>query len=372
MALTLRQHDLVRLREAIGRGGAWWLDEFFKLLPARHAAFLRGGGRPTLIVGNENELLHLRLQNAGAGVDEAQSVVAEDALAVIGTFLSQRDLDRRDVEIGLRLPEELLFSRELILPVEAKASIDAIAAQDLARKTPFKAVDIYSDHRVERGLEGGRLLVRQWITRRQYVERAVDELGLQLTELRFVRFGEQQAAPSIRLSSEAGRRNIWKTVLAGLCCSAIGLAVLLGFVEYDNQQAALGRLEMDIAAATRKAQMVRQTVDQLRERRDALVRLRLQRSSAPGLIDLWEETTRILPHHSWLTELRLVEGSGAREAQVIMSGFSSAAPSLISIVDGSPLFSDAALASAVAFDANEGRERFSLQARVRSSVDVRK
>jgi general secretion pathway protein L len=148
-------------------------------------------------------------------------------------------------------------------------------------------------------------------------------------------------------------------------------AVLSGFLKYTGQQTALDRLEADIAVTSRKAQQVRQTIDQLRQRRDALVRLRLQRGEAPGLIDLWEEMTRILPQHSWLTELRLVEGSGGREAQVMMSGFSGAAPSLVGIVDGSRLFSDAALTSAVAFDPNEGRERFSLQAKVRPAVDLK-
>ncbi|MGJ4945594.1 PilN domain-containing protein [Bradyrhizobium sp. HKCCYLS1011] len=371
MWLTLGQHGLARLLDLTGRAGAWWLEEFFSLLPARYAASLRGKARPTLIVGHTDGQLELRLRSAGADVDEAERVVTEDVVAAIDAFLSQRDLDRRDIEIGLRLPEELVFSRELALPVEARASIDAIAAQDLARKTPFKAADIHSDHEIDRGIDGGRLLVRQWVTRRQSVERAAHELGLPLAELSFVTFGEQQAAPSIRLSREASKRNVWQAVLPALCGSAVVLAVLLGYLEYSNQQTTLDRLAVEIASAGHKAQQVRQTIDQLRARREALVRLRLQRSEAPGLIDLWEETTRILPQHSWLTELRLVEGSGGREAQVMMSGFSGAAPSLVGIIDGSRLFFDAALTSAVAFDANEGRERFALQAKVRSPADIK-
>jgi general secretion pathway protein L len=83
------------------------------------------------------------------------------------------------------------------------------------------------------------------------------------------------------------------------------------------------------------------------------------------LIDLWEETTRVMPSHSWLTEFRLAETSGKREGQVTMIGFSGAAPSLVGIIDGSRLFLDAALTSPVAFDTAEGRERFALQATVR-------
>ena len=73
----------------------------------------------------------------------------------------------------------------------------------------------------------------------------------------------------------------------------------------------------------------------------------------------------MLPSHSWLTEFRLVEAADKREGQVALFGFSSAAPSLVGLVDGSPLFFDAALTAPIAIDANEGRERFALQAKVR-------
>jgi hypothetical protein len=58
---------------------------------------------------------------------------------------------------------------------------------------------------------------------------------------------------------------------------------------------------------------------------------------------------------------------GRRKAQQIsILGFSSEAPSLVGIIDGSPLLRDAALTSPIAFDASEGRERFALQAMVRT------
>ncbi|OIQ69386.1 hypothetical protein GALL_490160 [mine drainage metagenome] len=73
----------------------------------------------------------------------------------------------------------------------------------------------------------------------------------------------------------------------------------------------------------------------------------------------------MLPSHAWLTEFRLLETAGKREEQVAISGFSNAAPSLVGIVDSSPLFFDAALTSPIAFDSTEGRERFALQAKVK-------
>jgi len=89
------------------------------------------------------------------------------------------------------------------------------------------------------------------------------------------------------------------------------------------------------------------------------------------VLDLWEEVTRILPAHTWLTEFRLTETGSKREEQITLSGFSGAAPSLVSIIDSSPLFFDAALTSPIAFDSGEGRERFSIQARVRAAPELK-
>jgi general secretion pathway protein L len=368
MPLTIRRYDLAGVRGLISRAGAWWIREFLNLLPEHYAGLLRGRGVPTLVVGSAGQQhLNLQLRGAGDGVDEIESIAAENAAAAIDDFLSRVELDRRDVEIGVRLPADLVFGRELMLPIEALPSIDAIVAQDLARKTPFKADEIYCDHVIAQGGESGRITVRQWITRRQSVQLAADELGMPVADLTFVTFGDEDAAPLIRLSRNPGARNLWQAALPALCCSAVALVIVWTGLMYANQQSTLDRLEADIAVANRKAQQVRLMVDQLRERRDALVRLRLQRSEAPGLIDLWEEATRILPQHSWLTELRLVDGSGGRESQIMMSGFSGAAPSLVGIIDGSRLFFDTTLTSPVAFDVHEGRERFSLQAKIRSS-----
>ncbi|WP_334502557.1 PilN domain-containing protein [Bradyrhizobium sp. AZCC 1678] len=195
------------------------------------------------------------------------------------------------------------------------------------------------------------------------------ELNLSTDNIAFIMFDAcdgEQCAPMINLRRSAEARKSWRHKLVpALCCSAVILALLSGSLKYLNQQAALDRLGDEIAATSKKAQHVRALVDQLHEKRNALVRLRLQRSEAPGLIDLWEETTRVMPSHSWLTEFRLAEISGKREGQVTMIGFSGAAPSLVGIIDGSRLFLDAALTSPVAFDTAEGRERFALQATVR-------
>ena len=370
MQLSLSQPGFVRLSKHLNRFAQWWSKEFLNLFPERYSELLHGRGRPQLVVSNGQEGAALELlSGAFAPVASERAASVSNLLLEIDRFLLSRKLERRDVDLGLRLPAESVFGRQLVLPAEAGGVVDDVIAQDLARKTPFKADDVYCDHVASEIAGGEKIEIRQWLIRRQFVHQALAQLNMSIESIAFIVFdacGSGQPAPMINLRRRMDARNSWRHKLVpALCCSAVGLALLSGGLQYLNQQATLDRLGEEIAATGKKAQHVRALVDQLHEKRNALVRLRLQRSEEPGLIDLWEETTRIMPPHSWLTEFRLTETPGKREEQVTMVGFSGAAPSLVGIVDGSRLFFDAALTSPVAFDAVEGRERFALQAKVR-------
>ncbi|CCE00694.1 hypothetical protein BRAS3809_3630002 [Bradyrhizobium sp. STM 3809] len=351
----------VRPGELMQRAASWWCAELLDLLPSRVAAWLSATGQPRIVLERREGALRLRLTDPRSRL-AVSAISSLDAEAAIAALLTRHGLDRRDVALGLSLPEAGMFSRDIVLPAEARGAIDAIVPQDLLRRTPFKAEDIYSDHAAGATVDG-RVAVRQWVTRRRTVQEAADQLGLQVAQIGFVVFGD--AAPTIRLASNApGRRpaSIW---LAALCCSAVLLAGALAGLTYVRQQAALDQLDADLVVARRNAEQVRAIMEQLRERRTTLSRLRLQRYAQPGLIDIWNEATRLLPAHSWLTELRLAEGTQAPSLSVTLTGFSTAAPSLVGIFDTSKLFVDAALTSPVAMDPIEGRERFSLQATVR-------
>ncbi|MBR1241925.1 PilN domain-containing protein [Bradyrhizobium sp. AUGA SZCCT0274] len=369
MLLSLSQPSFATLSRSLNRFGAWWLKEFRSLFPDRILQRIAGRGRTLLVVAVDQEDMTLELLTDGfVSTASERTAVRDDALAAIDRFLVSRGLDRLEVDIGLCLAVECAFGRQLLLPAEAGDAIDAIVAQDLAKKTPFKAEDIYSDHVARESAADGKIEIQQWITRRQFVHQALSRLGMSVENLTFIVFngrGGVQPVPMINLRRQSQARGTWSQwMVPALCCSAIALWLLSGCLRYTNQQAALDRLSTDIAATSSKAAQVRKLFDQLQEKRSALVRLRLQRSEAPGLTDLWEETTRVLPPHSWLTEFRLAE-TGKRDAQVSLVGYSSAAPSLVGIIDGSRLFFDTALTSPVAFDATEGRERFALQSKVR-------
>jgi general secretion pathway protein L len=370
MDVSLGQIRIARLPILLRRLGEWWLKEFLNLFPERIVELLSGRGQTLLVVAIDPEGATLSLLSGSRTlIASERTTLANNVLTEIDRFLGSQGLEQKDTDIGLRLPEESVFCRQLLLPAEAIDAIDVIVAQDLAKKTPFKSEDIYSDHvALERG-DGDKIMVWQWITRRQYVDQALLPLKIDIEQLAFIVFDRSAAEPPepfISLRPTQHTRNSWYQKTARvLCCSALFLALLAGSLKYWNQQTAIDRLDVQIATTSSKAQQVRALVDQLQEKKNALLRLRLQRSETPGLIDLWEETTRVLPSHSWLTEFRLVETVGKGEELVTILGLSNAAPSLVGIIDSSPLFFDAALTSPIAFDATEGRERFALQAKVK-------
>lgn len=361
---------IARLPTLLHRVGGWWLREFLDLFPERIVEFLSGRGQVLLAVAIEQDGATFELLNGSHTlIASERTKFTNNAVADIDRFLRSHGLERKHTDVGLRLPAERVFSRQLLLPAEAIDAIDAIVAQDLVKKTPFKSEDIYSDYvALERGA-GNKVAIWQWIIRRQYVDQALLPLNIDIEQLAFIVSDSSDAkapAPFISLRQKAHVGNSLRRQTASvLCCSALILALLVGGVRYWNQQTTMDRLDAQIATTGVKAKQVRALVDRLQERKNALLHLRLQRSEAPGLIDLWEETTRVLPSHSWLNEFRLVEAAGKGEEEITISGFSSAAPSLVGIMDGSPLFFDTALTSPVAFDATEGRERFALRAKVR-------
>jgi general secretion pathway protein L len=83
-----------------------------------------------------------------------------------------------------------------------------------------------------------------------------------------------------------------------------------------------------------------------------------------GILEIWDELSRVLPDNAFLTETRIANG------KVIISGFSADAARLVRVIDQSPLFSGATLATAITPDATEQKDRFSINFKVRGARPV--
>jgi general secretion pathway protein L len=361
-----------RIPDLLARLGQWWLTEFLALLPERFSEWLTDEGCKKLTLMIQPECVLLQLSSDRHRVLASARVPhGAHSPAAIDDFLKAEELDRGQVAIGVRLPRDQIFSRQLMLPLEAAGSIDEVVVQDLLGKTPFRLADIYHDHRSE--TVGDKVTVWQWIVRREFVADAVHSVGLDLADLAFVDAEADGAAPAPLLTTRRDRshRRFWlgKT----FCALAVGAAVLAAIGcahKYWRQQRIVDNLNAELMTARAKAQQVRADLDKLDQRQAAIVRVRSQKRDAAGLLDVWEEASRILPLDSWLTELRLSEAAQKQDRVVVMTGLSTAAADLVALVDKSPLFADAALTAPIALDSAEQRDRFTLQARLQQKRHI--
>jgi general secretion pathway protein L len=357
-----------RIPDLLARLGQWWLTEFLGLFPDRVSEWLtdRGFKKLTVLVAPDRVVLQL--------VSDRRRPLASSRIArhvyspaSIDDFLKNQNLHRGGVIIGIKIPRDQIFSRQLMLPLEAAGSMDGIVAQDLAAKTPFRLADIYHDHQFRRG--DGKVEVWQWVVRREFVERAARAAGLNLTDLAFIESEDRSTgsapAPMVMLRQDRREGQTWvhKTLYA-LALGTVFLATVGCAHKYWRQQKALDTLSAELTTARGHAQQVRAAMDKLDQKQSAIVRLRLQKRDAPGLLDVWEEVSKILPANSWLTELRLAEIAQKQDQLIVMTGLSTAAAELVALVDKSPLFADAALTAPIALDSTEQRERFTLQAKL--------
>jgi general secretion pathway protein L len=175
---------------------------------------------------------------------------------------------------------------------------------------------------------------------------------------------EHTPAALIKLRPDDGGARFARRVVLAAVAGTLLLALIAGGLEYRRQQAAIDDLDVRVAAAKANAQRVRAAMDKLDQQQAGLINLRARKARVPSLLDIWSEATRVLPAHSWLTELRLTE-TPDKGQQVAMSGLSTAAASLVGVIDQSALFGETSLTAAIAMDPVEAKERFALQARTK-------
>jgi len=120
-----------------------------------------------------------------------------------------------------------------------------------------------------------------------------------------------------------------------------------------TRESAIAAVEARAASAREKALAVRNLEDEMARVRSAQRALEDRRRLA-STTDLWRETSRVLPDHTWVTDWRRRNGS------VSVAGLSSAATALVALFEKSPLFGEASLDAPITIDGVTGRERFSL------------
>jgi len=359
-------------------GGRWWLREFLALFPKPVAKWLAGTASLSLVLTPQADSTLLELvDDEGHTKASTRIAHADYTSASVDSFLLSRGISAKGLAVGLRLPREQVFGRRITVPVEAAQNLDRVVIQDLIRRTPFQLDEIYHDYAAAKTGDRTKIVVWQWVARRKFVESALQAVQLKIAQVSFIdaetHQTEDEPTPRIALASSGRRQARWvRNAAVALIGTAAALVITALGLEFQRQEMTTQNLDRQLAAARSQAEQVRLATNELDQKQSTIVRLRSQKADEPGLLDAWYEVTRVLPAHSWLVEMRLAELTGGKDRQLTMMGLSTAASSLVGLLDQSPLFSNTALTGPISIDPVEQKERFIIQARLRTQSQIRR
>ena len=302
---------------------AWWFGQLAELLPQ--------GLRRTALSAVDAMVVK-PIGPLGRGIEAVAIGLRRNGRETpLGRFgLGAKDLAELPRVTGrttvLRLGGPDVLGKTLTLPLAAERELDQVLGFEMDRETPFKAEEIYWNHRIE-GVDrqNGRLSVRLVLLPKASLTPLLTALGqLGIRPRRAEIADGPDAGAYLLLEGDGGRahhtsnRLMWS---AAVCCALLGLAAIV--TPFIRQELALGSLERQIAAgrtAAAEADSLRQEADRLAGSADFV---ESERDKAGRPLMVLAAATRVLPDDTYLTEVEL------QKRKVTLTGRSAAAARLI-------------------------------------------
>jgi general secretion pathway protein L len=234
----------------------------------------------------------------------------------------------------------------------------AIAMMDIASSTPLDAADIVALFPLDDPAPGARtFLVKK--SALLPALRALDKAGARLRRV-VVRLDDHlldlDPGDVTALSSSGSS---WSSSLlkAGLLVLAICVAATVAHAHW-RQASALGTLDAQIGQLETEVREVRVLAERRDRRLQQVEVARQEKHGSVPVVLIWEELTRVLPDHAWVTDVTVSDG------RLTFAGFSTAAAALLPLVEASPLFDRPSFASPVVKSPVSGAERFTIETEI--------
>ncbi len=298
---------------------AWWFGQLADLLPQqlRRSAFTAADA---LVITPIGPLGHgVEAVTAGLRRNGKETTLGQFGLAAVGLAELPRIAGRTTV---LRLGEADVLGKTVTLPLAAERELDQVLAFEMDRETPFKAEDLYWNHRVTAtDRQNGRLSVRLSLVPKVNLDSLLSALG---------QIGIRPRRVEIADGPDEG---------FFLPCAVLALtAVATPFV---RQELTLTSLKTEVAAGkafAAEADSLRQEIDRLS---GSAGFIESERDKAARPLSVLAAATRVLPDDTYLTEMEL------RQRKATLSGRSAGAARLIAALAADGEFRNAAFSAPV-------------------------
>lgn len=346
-----------RLREFRG----WWMRSLASWLPAR-VRDLFGLSPQRLLLRRHGDELQLSLWRGDAERSLAELPVPEAGVAEadpLGSLLSPRIVE---VPRWLVLPASAVLRRRLTLPAAAGERLREVLGFEIDRQTPFTAAEVSYDARLLGRRGDDQLEAELVVVPKATLETALAALGTLAPTLAGVDVADTGGQPlgvnlmtgaQGRLRGDPWRRRNLVLLLVAAAALFFGMWQMLA-----NREAAADYFEQQVDEEVRQARGASLEKRQLVDLIEGGAFLQAARAGKPTMVELMDELARRLPDDTYLEKLS-VEGE-----RILLIGLSREASALVGRLQGSPLWTDPALAGALQPDPRTRMDRFTLTAKL--------
>ena len=359
--------------EAIVRGLRWWRSELIGLLPVAERRAARRRPDILLLEVSRSRISALRCTNGNR--DELATVALPDAERRSGASLSSVGdlialdgaIDPKITPVVVRVSPDEVLSRVVTLPPAAAENLRAVLTFEMHRQTPFTADQVYFDYRVLESNPGdAHLRVELSVTRRDLVDAAIGLLPP--WDLRVSGADEAREIAddglALRLAPSGPAASSYRTVGKLLWATNAALLVAVLAIPLVRQASHIEQLRERVAAAKTEAEsaaVIRQRAERAQADRRFLIGGKRTR---PALVSVLAELTASIPDSTWVQRLEI------KSRKVRMRGTSTAASSLIPIIEDIPLFRRVTFNAPVTSNPGTGKEQFQLVFEIAPSGDA--
>jgi general secretion pathway protein L len=340
----------------------WWSGELMSLAPAL------GATRSPLVAFEGSALVVLEPRLAGEDRVELGELDDARATGAVRALLEKVGESRGRARLALAPYESLV--RRVTMPAATEENLANVLGFEMDRLTPFRAEDVYYDHRVvARDGGAGTLEVVLAVARREIVDAKLArlrELGVSVQGV-LVREQSQRPGPALDLlptgqrgDGEKPRERLAKQVLGGAALVLLLAALAIPAYRKRSEMYAITPAMEKAAAEAKSTDALIQDLE--RQVADYNFLIGKKHANAPALAYI-EEIARLLPDNTWLQQLDIKSTGKARE--VLISGETVSASKLIEILEQSQLLQNAAPRGPVTRGTQPGTERFLIAAEAR-------
>jgi general secretion pathway protein L len=320
---------------------SWWVEQLAGLLPPELRRSALNAGEALVITPVGSLAQGVEAIAVGLRRNGKETPLGRYAVGAVGLAQLPRAAGRMAV---LRLGDADVLAKTVALPVAAERELDQVLAFEMDRETPFRAEELYWNHRVTAAdRHNGRLFVRLLLVPKASLETLLTDLAAAGIRPRRVEIADgPDAGFYLPLNGDGSRlhhtsnRLLWPVAA---CCAALAVAAIV--TPFVRQEMTLASLDREIAvsrAAAAEADSLRKDVERLSGSAGFVEN---ERDKAGRPLVVLAAATRNLPDDTYLTEMEL------RQRKLTLSGRSAGAARLIAALAADGEFRNPAFSAPV-------------------------